>query len=207
MTYNNLKIIQLCCDYAAIAHKGQWRKDKKTPFFSHPSRVANYIASCDMPLEMICAAFLHDVVEDCRKDMRGSRFSILNHSRMLDDFLLENEEIPYLVGKKIIKLVLDLTRFEIKGLSKTEYTRKYYEDLADRTKTDEESCLIKFADRIDNLLTFQVFTPKGRVGYLSDTNMLVGYIGERVSSQSPLIYDKFMRTVKYANEVNDSLKE
>ena len=46
--------------FAQAAHKGQTRWDKKTPYITHPVRVANNVphGTCKI------VAYLHDVVED-----------------------------------------------------------------------------------------------------------------------------------------------
>ena len=45
-------------------HNGQIRKDG-TPYISHPVAVAKILAELDFDSEIIAAALLHDVVEDC----------------------------------------------------------------------------------------------------------------------------------------------
>jgi len=56
--------------YAAKAHEGQYRKDKKTPFVAHPFRVAMVLRDvygCDDEVA-IATAMLHDTIEDTRTD-------------------------------------------------------------------------------------------------------------------------------------------
>lgn len=62
-------------DFVKKAHEGQLRKDGKTPYYTHPFRVADLVkkfldkgcydfsALCSAG-EMIAAAYLHDVLED-----------------------------------------------------------------------------------------------------------------------------------------------
>ena len=55
---------------AARAHDGQYRKDRVTPYASHPFRVClvvRDIFGCDDP-RMLIAALLHDVIEDTTTD-------------------------------------------------------------------------------------------------------------------------------------------
>ena len=52
--------------FAAEAHATQTRKYTGEPYIRHPIEVAKTVASVpDHTDEMICAALLHDVVEDC----------------------------------------------------------------------------------------------------------------------------------------------
>src|SRR6266481_8104671 len=56
--------------FAARAHQGQLRKDKQTPYVSHVFRVCLILRDLfgfDDP-RMLCAALLHDTVEDTTTD-------------------------------------------------------------------------------------------------------------------------------------------
>ena len=50
--------------FAEKAHKGQRRKNANIPYITHPIRVAERLESIHASDELICAAYLHDVVED-----------------------------------------------------------------------------------------------------------------------------------------------
>ena len=64
------KLWQKAAAFAALAHRHQTRNDGRTPYFSHPVRVAFTIAlEFDCPDEtVLAAALLHDVIEDTTKD-------------------------------------------------------------------------------------------------------------------------------------------
>lgn len=51
--------------FADRAHEGQVRKYTGEPYIYHPIAVANLVASVTSDIDMICAALLHDTVEDC----------------------------------------------------------------------------------------------------------------------------------------------
>ena len=56
--------------FSARAHRHQYRRDKRTPYASHPVRVALTIA-CVFGITneaILAAALLHDVIEDCDVD-------------------------------------------------------------------------------------------------------------------------------------------
>lgn len=59
------KQIELACDFAIRAHKGQVRKYENVPFVSHPMSVSVTVAQRYKDLSMIIAALLHDTAEDC----------------------------------------------------------------------------------------------------------------------------------------------
>jgi len=51
--------------FAATAHATQKRKYTGEPYITHPIEVAKIVASVEHTDAMVCAAYLHDVVEDC----------------------------------------------------------------------------------------------------------------------------------------------
>ena len=56
--------------FAARAHKGQLRKDRRTPYVSHVVRVCfvvRHVFGCD-DLQVLMAAILHDTIEDTTTD-------------------------------------------------------------------------------------------------------------------------------------------
>lgn len=55
---------QLAKEFATQAHKNQYRKNAHIPYISHPIRVAERLEASGCSDELICAGYLHDVVED-----------------------------------------------------------------------------------------------------------------------------------------------
>ena len=112
---------------AARDHRNQLRKDKRTPYFSHPVRVALTVAvkfNCTDE-KVLAAALLHDVLEDTRADY--------------DDLL---ERFDQEIADTVAALSKD-TR-----LVEPERERRYYDELAD---APWQARLIKLADVYDNL--------------------------------------------------------
>ena len=58
-------LIPIAALYAEAAHEGQFRKYTGGAYIEHPRRVAAQAAFLGLPYSAICAAYLHDVVEDC----------------------------------------------------------------------------------------------------------------------------------------------
>lgn len=50
--------------YAVRAHRGQFRKDMKTPYIQHPVEVAEIVCTMTSVPSVVEAALLHDTVED-----------------------------------------------------------------------------------------------------------------------------------------------
>ncbi len=118
---------QLAAGFAARLHEHQYRKDGKSPYFSHPARVAITILrvfECNDDA-VVTAALLHDVIEDTTADY--------------DDILKD-------YGKEVADIVAALT----KDMRLVEPVRekRYDEGLA---AASWKARLIKLADVYDNL--------------------------------------------------------
>lgn len=59
------KVIDKAIAFATRAHEGQFRKGTSRPFILHPLEVGRIVASMTEDKEIICAAILHDTIEDC----------------------------------------------------------------------------------------------------------------------------------------------
>lgn len=124
------KII-IAAKFAARAHAGQLRKWTGAPYITHPARVAGRaILSPDADEAMVCAAWLHDTMEDC--DVSAV---------VLEEFF----------GARVSSLVCWLTN--------ASHGSKLPLPRAERKKLDREKLSgapieakqIKLLDRIDNL--------------------------------------------------------
>jgi guanosine-3',5'-bis(diphosphate) 3'-pyrophosphohydrolase len=60
-----MEVTRAAAEFAAASHRGQRRKYSDEPYIRHPARVAARIADLGMDAEVVAAAWLHDVVEDC----------------------------------------------------------------------------------------------------------------------------------------------
>ena len=56
--------IKKAFEYAETLHDGQYRASGE-PYISHPIAVAEIVAGLELDTDSICAALLHDTVEDC----------------------------------------------------------------------------------------------------------------------------------------------
>ncbi len=113
---------------AARAHRHQVRKDKlKTPYFSHPARVAMIVAvrfGCTEE-KVLASAYLHDVIEDTTVD----------YDDLLKDF-----------GGEVANIVACLSKDP--RVVEPERERMYHEQL---TAGPWQARLVKLADVYDNL--------------------------------------------------------
>lgn len=58
-------MVKKAIEFATKAHEGQFRKGTTRPYIVHPLEVSEIVATLTDDEEVICAAVLHDTVEDC----------------------------------------------------------------------------------------------------------------------------------------------
>ena len=125
--------------FAAKAHEGQTRKSGK-PYFTHPYRVAEILASLQLDDTTIAAGLLHDCVED-------------NEAITL-------KEIESEFGAEVAQLVDGVTK-----LSKLDFTSREERQAESLRKMflamakDIRVVLIKLADRLHNMRTLKFQNP------------------------------------------------
>ena len=131
---NNLELIRKAYDYADYMHSGQLRQSGEA-YITHPLNVA-YIASImSADIDTICAALLHDTLEDTSAT---------------------KEEITRLFNSEIAKLVDGVTK-----ISKMNFSSKSEQNLANIRKIvtgimeDVRIIIIKLADRLHNMRTLE----------------------------------------------------
>ena len=162
-------VIRCAAEYAKAAHESvdQRRKFTNRPYIVHPLAVAEIVASVTDDSEMICAAWLHDVVEDTPRTVE----------QIADEF-----------GKSIATLVAELTNIATdrqgNRAKRAEINRAHTSGISRRAKT------IKLADVIDNL-TGIINNETGNI----DTEWAEDYVSEKallltvLAEGSPLLFD------------------
>ncbi len=121
-----MKQFLFAADFAANAHKAQRRKDASaSPYINHPISVSNLCANagCDN-LDVLIAALLHDVVEDCGVTL---------------------EDLSSKFGKTIAGIVAECS--DDKSLPKDERKRQ---QISHARGISTEAKIVKLADKLDN---------------------------------------------------------
>jgi len=134
--------------YACEAHGIQTRQEG-TPFMAHPLAVASILADMKMDVVTLCAAILHDTIEDTST---------------------KPEDIKKLFGYELGFLVESLTKLtqaesKSKELAQAENIRRMLLSMAE----DIRVILIKFADRLHNMRTLEYLPEKKRVRIAQET--------------------------------------
>lgn len=131
---DDLQIVEKAYNYAAEKHKDQVRKSGE-PYFIHPVHVAHIIADLELDPQSICAALLHDVVEDTETS---------------------NEEIAKEFGETVAMLVDGVTKLgKIPTHSKEEQQIENLRKMFFAMANDIRVIVIKLADRLHNMQTLK----------------------------------------------------
>ena len=102
--------------YAAKMHEGQFRASGE-PYISHPIAVAEIVAGLGLDTDSICAALLHDTVEDCadktnleeiRKRFGGEVALLVDGLTKLVDLNIEDKEEAHM--ESLRKMLLAMSK-------------------------------------------------------------------------------------------------
>ena len=138
-TYNpeEVEIIRKAYDFANQLHEGQTRQSGE-PYITHPLNVAYILSEMHADRDTICAALLHDTLEDCD---------------------IKKEDIAENFNKEIANLVDGVTK-----ISKMNFSSKAEQNFANTRKIitgiteDVRIIIIKLADRLHNMRTLSFKT-------------------------------------------------
>ncbi len=163
---HRLLVIKSAADHASRAHKGQFRKDRKTPYITHPARVAALAGVFNGSHIAIIAAWLHDVYEDCSPEW------ILKTDELVESLPLPDDD-----RREIAAIVDAMTK-------KNTITKKSarLSDSLDRIlNAPPEATLVKICDRIDNLLDSADRNGGFTKRYLASTDEVIDKLSVRAS--------------------------
>ena len=135
---DDLKLVLKALSFAAHKHKDQRRRDvEASPYINHPITLANILCN-EVHVtdnEVICAALLHDTVEDTDTT---------------------EAELGQEFGATICGIVMDVT--DDKALGKAERKQLQIEHAA---HISDQAKLVKLADKISNLRDMASCPPAG----------------------------------------------
>ena len=126
--------IETAYEYARALHDGQFRASGE-PYISHPIAVAEIVAGLELDTDSICAALLHDTVEDCAEKTNL-------------------KEIEKLFGQDVAMLVDGLTKIvTLKVEDKEEAHIETLRKMLLAMSKDVRVIFIKLCDRLHNMRT------------------------------------------------------
>lgn len=132
----DINLIKKAFTFAKVAHEGQKRVSGED-YFTHPLEAAKILIEQKADSATICAALLHDVIEDTS---------------------ISKAEVKRVFGDEICKLVEGLTKIDkVHFETKEDYSAENLRKVLLATTKDIRIILIKLADRLHNMKTLEDF--------------------------------------------------
>ncbi|MBO4366303.1 MAG: bifunctional (p)ppGpp synthetase/guanosine-3',5'-bis(diphosphate) 3'-pyrophosphohydrolase, partial [Clostridia bacterium] len=144
-------------------HDGQKRISGE-PYIVHPLAVASIVFDCQLDTDSICAAFLHDTVEDCA-----------------DKITLA--EIREQFGNDVADIVDGVTKLNIPFETKEETSIRNLRKMFFAMSKDLRVIFVKLADRLHNMRTLSVRSPEKQRSIALETMHVYAPIAHRLGMQ------------------------
>jgi len=185
----DIKRIRTAFEFARDAHGSQMRKDGNA-FITHPLAAAEIVAEMSMDEDSLCAALLHDCIEDTDATY---------------------EDIEKLFGKDVAGIVEGVTK-----LTRVTYTSAEEDQMENLRKMlfamaqDIRVILIKLADRLHNMRTLEYVAQEKQREKALETMEMYAPIAHRLGMQR-LKWDLEDLSIRYldpdaCNEITEGLK-
>ena len=162
LEYNDLKKIQKAYTFAFYSHDGQQRRDGSN-YITHPVEVASILLELRMDPDTICAALMHDVLEDCDVNKGNLR---------------------ELFGEDVAEIVDGVSK-----LGKLDITARMDRDANNLQKMmlaiskDVRVVLVKICDRLHNMRTIEHLPRSKQIKKSKETIELYGPLALRIGMQ------------------------
>ena len=162
LEYKDLKKIQKAYTFAFYSHDGQQRRDGSN-YITHPVEVASILLELRMDPDTICAALMHDVLEDCDVNKGNLR---------------------ELFGEDVAEIVDGVSK-----LGKLDITARMDRDANNLQKMmlaiskDVRVVLVKICDRLHNMRTIEHLPRSKQIKKSKETIELYGPLALRIGMQ------------------------
>lgn len=184
----DIDFVRLGYDFAANAHKGQIRKNGE-PYINHSVATAYLLSKIKIDTNIIVAALLHDVPEDTEVKLAE----------------IEKNFGPDIAG--MVNGITKLVKLKYRGVERyIENLRKMFVAMAD----DMRVVIIKFADRVHNLMTLEAHSSAKRNRIAMESLEIYAPIANRLGMGEfkgtledlsfPHVYPKECKKVKYLRD-------
>ncbi len=146
-------------EFGARMHSGQSRTSGE-PYIFHPLAVARVLAEMRMDVTTLCAAILHDVIEDTD---------------------VGKAEITEAFGRDVAELVEGVSKFhKVEGMTRAERQAESVRKLLMAMAQDLRVILVKLADRLHNMRTLHAVEPSKRRRVAQETLQIYAPIAQRL---------------------------
>ena len=185
---DEIQLAQKAFNFAREAHRNQTRKSGE-PYIIHPIAVALIIAKeMQLGAAPVCAAFLHDVVEDtpCTEERIKQEFG--DDVAFLVSVVTKKKKNQYEMSKQLdnFKQMLDSMHYDIRAI------------------------LIKLADRLHNMRTLESMPPAKQMKIAGETDYFYAPLANRLGLYTikielenlsfhyrcPQVYDRILKLIE-----------
>ena len=168
-------------DLAKFLHRDQKRKGG-LPYMTHPLEVAIILSNLDFDSDVICAALLHDVVEDCGYTLEQINGDFNENVAQMVDCVSAIDKEQYVFNETDI--------YEDANFEKASIEEQSFKKLIALGKKNPLAFCIKFADRVHNLRTIDAFEYSKQLEKVKETEKWIIPIAKALNSEY------FYRTLK-----------
>lgn len=188
----DIEKIEQAYEYARVLHEGQFRASGDA-YISHPIAVAEIVAGLELDTDSICAALLHDTVEDCSEKTNL-------------------KEIEKLFGQDVAMLVDGLTKIvTLKVEDKEEAHIETLRKMLLAMSKDVRVIFIKLCDRLHNMRTLDAKPDHKRRITALETMQVYAPLAHRLGMQKikqelENLGLKYIDPIGY-NEVRDNIEK
>jgi len=175
------KLICKAYEMAKLLHAGQRRKDGNL-YVSHPVEVAKILSHLGFDENVVSAALLHDVVEDCDCSLETIQKEFNNQVAEMVDCVSAIDNTKFIFDKDDV--------FEDEEFQKASIEEQSFKKLIAIGKKNPLGFCIKFADRLHNLRTIESFDYSKQLEKVKETEKWIIPIAKTLGTEY------FYRTLK-----------
>jgi guanosine-3',5'-bis(diphosphate) 3'-pyrophosphohydrolase len=190
------RLVQRAYEIAEQAHRGQLRRSGD-PYITHPLAVAQILADLGMDIPTLCAALLHDTVEDTEVELVGIRSEFGDLVALVVDGVTKLDKVHY--GES----------------AQSETVRKMVVAMA----RDPRVLVVKLADRLHNMRTLRWLPEQKQERIARETLEILAPLAHRLGMNTikweledlsfatlyPKRYDEIVRLVADRAPARDTL--
>ncbi|MBZ5695487.1 MAG: bifunctional (p)ppGpp synthetase/guanosine-3',5'-bis(diphosphate) 3'-pyrophosphohydrolase [Acidobacteriia bacterium] len=156
---DDLDLLRRAYDFAAEQHKAQTRLSGE-PYLSHPVEVAHLLADMKLDVTSLCAALLHDVVEDTKMPI---------------------EKISEQFGPDVARLVEGVTKIsKLDLLAPEDRQAENVRKMLLAMVNDVRVVMVKLADRLHNMRTLEYLAPERQLRIARETLDIYAPVANRL---------------------------
>lgn len=182
------QLIKKALYFATEKHNGQYRKGGQTPYIVHPVLVSYNVLKYTNDDEIISAALLHDVLEDCND--------------------VSEEDLENIFGKRITSLIKEVSFLEKdRTLNWRENKNNYINKLKN---ISNDALLIIASDKMSNLESYFIGVkeknPAIETSFKGSVDDYVWYYTQIEKVLIESLGDNHKATIDYIKKLHDGIK-